>query len=190
MRQAAAAQALSDSLGLTGRHVFFNEGWIPYAQRADYLLDSDIGLSLHLDNIETRFAYRTRLLDYLWAGLPMVLSAGDALSAEFAAHGLARAVAPGDVAGVAAALEAWLDEDPAQREQRRARARALDAERRWSRMIAPLLAFARQPVPAADRAAEGGRPSLAPGLLAKAWQSLRTRGPAALLRDIRLYLGR
>jgi hypothetical protein len=190
MRQAAAAQGLSASLGLTGRHVFFNDGWIPYARRSDFLLDADVGLSLHLDHVETRFAYRTRLLDYLWAGLPMVLSSGDSLSAELAAHDLARAVAPGDVAGVAAAVETWLDEAAAQRQQRQARARALAAEHRWSRVVAPLLAFASQPAPAPDRVAAPARPSLAPGLLAKAWHSLRTRGPAALLRDIRLYLGR
>jgi glycosyltransferase involved in cell wall biosynthesis len=190
VRQVLAAQALSDSLGLTGRHVFFNRDWIPYARRVDYLLDADVGLSLHFDHVETRFAYRTRLLDYLWAGLPMVLSTGDALSAEFVAEGLARSVAPGDVSGVVAALEAWLEEDPAQREQRRDRAHALATDRRWSRVVAPLLGFARQPAQAPDRAAEPARPSIAPGLLAKAWHSLRTRGPAALLRDIRLYLGR
>jgi hypothetical protein len=190
MRQAAAAQALSHALGLTGRHVFFNDGWVPYAERAAYLLDADIGLSLHFDHVETRFAYRTRLLDYVWAGLPMVLSAGDDLAAGLAARGLARTVAPGDVAGVAAALDAWLDEAPADRDQRLAAASALAQTLRWSRVAAPLVDFARQPAPAADRLARPGRPGLPRGLLARAWHSLRARGPAGLLRDIRLYFDR
>ncbi|MCC6192155.1 MAG: glycosyltransferase family 1 protein [Anaerolineales bacterium] len=188
MRQVAAAQAESAALGLTGQHVFFNEDWVPYHERADYLLDADLGISLHFDHIETRFAYRTRLLDYLWAGLPMVLSAGDALSAELAARGLALVTAPGDVTGVAAAVEAWLDETPDQRQRRQEQVRAVAHAWRWSQVVTPLVEFARQPVFAPDRGASGRRPSLEPGLLAKAWQSLRARGPAGLLRDIRLYL--
>lgn len=189
MRQAEAAQALSAQLGLTGRHVFFNSDWIPYAERANFLLDADVGLSLHFDHVETRFAYRTRLLDYVWAGLPMVLTAGDSLSGELAANGLACTVAPGDVPAVAAALEAWLDETPAQRARRQSLSRALAGRWAWSRVAAPLLDYVCQPALAADRRAAPTRPSLAPGLLVKAWQSLRAHGPAGLLHDIRLFLG-
>ena len=52
--------------------VFFNDGWVPYAERGAWLAEADIGVSAHFDDIETRFAFRTRLLDYLWAGLPIV----------------------------------------------------------------------------------------------------------------------
>src|SRR5258706_8163086 len=121
MRQAAEAQRLSAALGLTGRRVFFN-GWVPYAERAAYLLEADIGLSLHLDQVEARLAFRTRLLDYLWTGLNMVVTRGDSLSELFAAQGLAAAVAPGDVAGAAEALAGGLAETPAARAERQARA--------------------------------------------------------------------
>ena len=36
-------------------------------------------VSAHFDDIETRFAFRTRLLDYFWAGLPIVTTDGDVL---------------------------------------------------------------------------------------------------------------
>jgi glycosyltransferase involved in cell wall biosynthesis len=186
-RQAAAAQRLSDELGLTGKHVFFAEGWMPYADRARYLLDSDVGLSLHYDHVETRFSFRTRLLDYIWAGLPMVLTQGDALSSDLAGRGLAHLVPAQDPAAVAAALRACLAETPEARAARQAEARALAESLRWSQVAEPLRAFTLRPGLAADRQASAARPPLDHRLLPKAWQSLRARGPAGLLRDIRLY---
>ena len=57
--------ALSDKLGLTGKSVFFNFDWVDYDARQDYFLESDIGIITHPEHIETRFAFRTRILDYL-----------------------------------------------------------------------------------------------------------------------------
>lgn len=67
---------------LLGKFVFFNFGWTPYEERANYLGRADIGISTHLNNLETHFSFRTRILDYLWANLPMVVTKGDAM-AEF-----------------------------------------------------------------------------------------------------------
>jgi len=187
MRQVAAAQRLSAELGLTGRQVFFNS-WIAYADRASYLLEADIGLSLHLDQVESRLAFRTRLLDYLWAGLNMVVTGGDTLAELFAGRGLATAIAPGDVAAAANALAAGLGETASARAERQARARSLADEMRWSNVVRPLERFCRAPGPAADRVGRETMGALRPGLAGKAWQSLRRQGPAGLWRDIRLYL--
>ena len=81
----------------------FNEDWVPYAERGAWLAESDLGVSAHHDHLEARFSYRTRILDYLWAGLPVVTSRGDALGDLVEAKGLGRTVAPGDVEGFAAA---------------------------------------------------------------------------------------
>lgn len=189
MRQAAAAQALSDELGLTGRHVFFN-AWMPYAERGDYLLEADAGLSLHQAHVETRFAFRTRLLDGLWSGLPMVLTAGDQLSALAASAGLARLVRPGDVAGVARALDEVLALAPQSIADRMARARSVATDLQWPEVVAPLSAYCRAPWRAADQAGGAGGPRLGAHLIPKALASLRARGLSGLLRDIRVYLGR
>ena len=53
MRMAVDTRALADELGLTGTHVFFNEGWVEYADRQNYLLEADIGVSTHFDHVET-----------------------------------------------------------------------------------------------------------------------------------------
>ena len=41
---ALAARTLSGELGLTGTHVFFNDGWVDYDDRQNYLLDADVGV--------------------------------------------------------------------------------------------------------------------------------------------------
>jgi glycosyltransferase involved in cell wall biosynthesis len=112
MRAAAQLQELSGELGLTGRYVFFNAGWAPYDQRADFLLDADVAVSTHLDHIETRYSFRSRVLDYLWAGLPMVLTAGDVLAEEVADAGLGIAVPAEDDEALEEALAAVLDHPP------------------------------------------------------------------------------
>ncbi len=58
------------SSGALGTSVFFNPDWVAYEDRGDYLLEADAGVSTHFAHIETEFAFRTRILDYLWAGLP------------------------------------------------------------------------------------------------------------------------
>lgn len=146
MRAAGQARATADELGLTGRVVFFNEGWVPYDRRADYLLDADVGVSTHLDHIETRYSFRTRVLDYLWAGLPMVLTAGDVLADLVAGASLGRTVAPGDVPAIEAAIADTLHEgrpDPA-------RFDAVRAPLLWPRVAEPLLDFCASPHRAPD----------------------------------------
>lgn len=71
---------LSDKLELTNKCVFFNEGWVPYKQRQNFLLDANVGVSTHYDHLETRFSFRTRILDYMWAQLPIVATKGDSFA--------------------------------------------------------------------------------------------------------------
>ena len=104
MARAVELQGLSDELELTGSTVFFNDEWVPYEAWGSYLLDADVAVSIHLDNLETRFSFRTRILDYLWARRPMILTAGDPLGDLVAARGLGITVAPGDVDAIVDAL--------------------------------------------------------------------------------------
>ena len=84
-RTAERAQALAAELGLLDRVVFFNDEWVPYEQRADWLLEADCALSTHEDHLETRFAFRTRVLDCFWARLPIVCTGGDDLADAWSA---------------------------------------------------------------------------------------------------------
>ena len=92
------------NLDLLDSTVFVNLGWTAYEQRADYLLEADAGISLHHDSIETRFAFRTRILDYLWAGLPIIASKGDSWADDIEKRGLGLTVAPKDINALASAI--------------------------------------------------------------------------------------
>lgn len=80
MEMATKAQNLSQSLGMTNKHIFFPDTWVSYDKRANYLLDADIAVSAHFDLPETRYSFRTRMLDYFWTHLPIISSGGDSLS--------------------------------------------------------------------------------------------------------------
>ena len=104
MEMNARARALADELGLTGTHVFFHE-WIDYDARQNFLLESDIGVSTHFDHVETAFSFRTRVLDYLWAGLPTVVTEGDVLAELITEHDAGAAVPAEDVDALELALD-------------------------------------------------------------------------------------
>jgi glycosyltransferase involved in cell wall biosynthesis len=197
MRMAVRAREVARELGLTDRYVFFNEGWVEYDDRQRYLLDADVGISTHLQHVETTFSFRTRILDYLWAGLPIVATGGDSFGELVYTEGLGVRVDERDVAGVTEALRRTLYD-----EQFAADAVANVAKIRsrftWEQALAPLVAFCA----AAERAADGSadvrrlarRPVLPPSRLGRdatrAWTLWREGGPALLTSRVSARLGR
>ncbi|WP_431837339.1 glycosyltransferase [Cellulomonas sp. Y8] len=155
MRVAWEAQELARELGLLGRSVHFNEGWVPYAQRADFLLDADVGVSTHFQHIETQFSFRTRILDYLWASLPIVATDGDTFGTLIREHGLGRVVPAEDVDALVVALEEMLFDAPAA-DAARERIAEFRQGYTWSRTLQPLVEFCRAPRRAADLAVPRG----------------------------------
>jgi len=151
MAIAREARELARQLGILDRGVSFLD-WVPYAERHRYLLESDVGVSLHRSGVESEFAFRTRVLDYLWCGVPMVLTAGDELAARVEREDLGRVVPPDDPAAVAGAIEAMLDAPDAA--ARQARIAAARDTLRWSRLVAPLREFCVAPRHAPDRAGD------------------------------------
>ncbi|HJQ99595.1 MAG TPA: glycosyltransferase family 4 protein, partial [Candidatus Polarisedimenticolaceae bacterium] len=149
MRTQAAARELAAELGLTGTHVFFNEGWVEYEDRQNYLLEADVGVSAHLLHVEAEFSFRTRIVDYLWAALPVVATAGDALGELVERRGAGIAVPPGDVAALEHALFALLT-DRERNASSRAAAAALAENLGWTKVLTPLVEFCRSPRRAPD----------------------------------------
>lgn len=150
---AGSARELAAQLGLLDQGVFFGD-WIPYADWQNVLLESDIALTLHYDGLETRQAFRSRVLDYIWAGLPTIAARGDAISELIARHDLGITVNCEDVEDVAGAMLRLLDTP------RETFAERFDHARRaltWERVVQPLRAFCRAPRRAPDKVALEGR---------------------------------
>lgn len=169
------AVELARELDVLDRVVFFNYGWVPYADRGRYLGEADVGISAHFDDVESRYAFRTRLLDCFWAGLPVVATKGDELSDLVEAERLGRTVPVADVAAWRAALAWTLDDVNAVTARRNIE--AVRERFTWDRAAAPLERLIR-----ADSGAEGGRRvaswAVASYLLTRSRMSIEYRGPA------------
>lgn len=196
MRMAAAAYQLADELGLLDKHVFFNPGWVDYEKRADYLLEADVGVSTHFDHVETAFSYRTRILDYLWAGLPIVATQGDSLSRMVTTEDLGITVPPEDVDALAEAIKR-LRNDRDLYASCKANVEALAPTMTWEHALAPIIEFCRLPRRAADRvgkpqqyiAAERLVLTRSPGYYAKRFVDYaRTAGPKTAVLHARNFV--
>ncbi len=178
------ARELARSEGVEGRIVHFKEGWVPYAERGSWLAEADVGVSAHLDSLEARFSSRTRILDYLWAGLPVVTSAGDTLGDLVRQERLGRAVPPGDPEAFAAACAELLDDDGA-RSEARERIAAVAPSLRWSEVTRPLLDWCDRSAALPPRQVNRGvlRRALAGQYLRTVPETARTKGARAALRQ-------
>ncbi|MEM2125906.1 MAG: hypothetical protein QXQ53_05875, partial [Candidatus Methanosuratincola sp.] len=128
--------------------------WVPYADWPGVLLESDLALTLHFDTLETRLAFRSRMLDYIWAGLPIIATRGDATSELVEKYGLGAVVDYGDEVGVAEAILRLLEIPKEAWAQRFERARQ---DLTWERAVHPLVEFCRNPRRAPDKVALGDR---------------------------------
>ncbi|MGI8633620.1 MAG: glycosyltransferase family 4 protein [Solirubrobacterales bacterium] len=146
---AEQAEAEARRLGVLDAGVHFNRGWVPYEQRDRLLAAAHLGVFAHHDHLETRFAYRTRVLDSLWAGLPVVATEGDVLSELAAGRDAGVTVPAGDDHAMAAACEQLLE--PGAYRAASDAARTLADELRWSTVIEPLAAWCEDPPPPVAR---------------------------------------
>lgn len=168
--------------------VFFHEGWVPYDERGAWLAAADVGVSTHKDHVETEFSFRTRLLDYLWCGLPVISTGGDELAEQIADEGGGATVAADDVEQLARAVRRAVA-DASWRQDAAAVAGRLRETFAWDRVAAPLVDFCAAPTRAADLTLDavdrlqlglgaGRRPALVDRLRA-GW---REGGPGLLAR--------
>jgi glycosyltransferase involved in cell wall biosynthesis len=136
--QTAHTKQLADDAKLTDKTVFFNFGWIPYEDWPSYLLETDIGMSNHFDHLETRFSFRTRVIDsYLWGLRPIITTKGDAMADLVLMHDIGRTVDYGDAEQLAAAIIELAD-DPKAYGAIQKRMEQLREEYRWEKVMKPV----------------------------------------------------
>jgi glycosyltransferase involved in cell wall biosynthesis len=194
---AAAAREAAEAEGVLGETVFFHEGWVPYEERDRWLGAADIAVSSHHDHLETEFAFRTRVLDYLWCGLPVVATAGDELAEVITRHGAGATVPAEDVDALRRALTS-LATSPEERRRAGDAAREVAATFTWDRVCRPLADFCSAPRRAPDLALDpvgrlqlglrrGDLPSASPVRRVRA--AIREGGVGLLARRLARRLG-
>jgi glycosyltransferase involved in cell wall biosynthesis len=143
-RAARAAHERAKELGALDRLVFFNDARVPYAERATWFLDTDCIISTNLDHLESKFSFRTRLVDCFWVGVPAVCTGGDELSEAIERCDGGVTVPYGDIDAVAAGILEVLARG---RNSYCDRLVAAGQELTWPRVIEPLKRIVQLPGP-------------------------------------------
>jgi glycosyltransferase involved in cell wall biosynthesis len=180
---AGRARALANELQLEGRSVHFINDYVPYEQRGFYLAECDAAVSTHRANLESRFAYRTRLLDCVWGSLPIVCTEGDVLAEMIVRRGLGIAVPAGDAEALARAIERILTDTDF---VAICRSRVFESQSLfdWKDAVEPLARFCRQP-----RVTHIAAPFVDTWMLAdSAWSALKKQGVREALRRLKQHL--
>lgn len=115
--------------------------WVPSERRYDLLRDVDLLVAPHRPGLETRLALRTRFLDALAAGCPVVTSEGGSLARLLQEAGAGWVVPPEDPEALAQALEEAVDLPRLYA----AGAAVLARQFAWDRVLEPLVAFCCDP---------------------------------------------
>lgn len=192
MEVVAQSRALAEHLGVLGTAVHFNDSWVDYDDRQNYLTEADAGVSTHHAHIETVYSFRTRILDYLWAGIPMVVTEGDHFAELIRAEGLGIAVPAQSVSALADAIEKTLFDEEFAAEVRQNIAR-VRVDYQWERVLEPLVRFVNDPQPSGDRPpASAGRRARRrqrntggrPRLIRSTWVYLKIGGPRLVWRKV------
>ena len=150
-------------------------------------MEADVGVTLHPVHIETRYSARTRVLDYLWARLPVLITEGDVTSEWVMTYGVGRVVPESDPEAVAVALNELLSHP------RDALASAFEPllERfSWSQVVEPLRHYCLMGDYAPDRADRNGLGDLSfpESRWRQAWVLWRTQGTRALFHRMWRYV--
>jgi glycosyltransferase involved in cell wall biosynthesis len=159
---AADTITLSKELNLYGEQIIFCEG-IPFNERESLLLEADVGLCYHPNHLETRFSFRTRILDYIWASLPIITGAGDVLGKLVQEKALGYAIPPGEEEKMTQAMFAILQE-PHPRASRQKAFERIQHRFTWETVIAPLAEFCQNPWHAGDHNVKTYRKHRSPNL--------------------------
>jgi glycosyltransferase involved in cell wall biosynthesis len=128
--------------------------WVPRSERQMRLAAADAAVTLDPGGIEARYAFRTRLVDALAAGLPVIATAGELVADTAERRGAGFTVPPGD-AGALAILLGVLAAEPARLAIARTNAPGVAADWAYETTTASLAAWCRAP-----KAARAGAPSL------------------------------
>jgi hypothetical protein len=192
MEVVESAVQFAKSIGAYAKSAIFNFDWIPYEKRQDVLLHASAGVSFHKMHLESEYAFRTRILDYFWCGLPTLCAAGDELSRIVEQNKCGVTFATEDPSIIAGEIERLMMSSDLQREMRE---NALNVAKMfsWGNVARPLLDYCDSP-----RRLRTGKPlprrtKLGPVTrnrmrMYRARAVLKQGGISALLREIRVRL--
>jgi glycosyltransferase involved in cell wall biosynthesis len=140
---ASVARRTAEERGWLGEVVRF-EAWRPFERRFELASAADLAVVTHRPGLETDLSLRTRIVDLLWLGLPVVSTGGGTMARVIDEIGAGETVPPGDPNALADAVLRLLG-DADSRASAGAAGRRWAATRSWKKVAKPLLDFAVSP---------------------------------------------
>lgn len=120
------------------------EPWVPYAEREQFFDRFALALLTFNPSLETDLAMRTRVFDYLWAGLPVVTSSAPGTDSLIRSYHAGMVIESDDPSKYAEALVRLLS-DRSDYHSRVRGSQQFVSSHQWPRLLEPLLAFCRNP---------------------------------------------
>lgn len=139
-QDSAPGRAISRAreLGLLGNSVFFHSGAVLPEHLPSYLKHCTAGILSNASNLEAHASWRTRYLDLIWAGKPLLVNRCDTFAQKLELEGAALIHRQGDAAGFADMISAFCTD---MKLQARLSEKASDLRQEYatSRQLEPLL---------------------------------------------------
>ena len=149
-RQFDLARKFCRERGWEGSRVCFLE-WIDYEKRDSVYLECDLAVASFAHSLEVDLSFRTRVLDWLWCGLPVVVTDGGWTGSLLREEKAGVVVEPGDPKALASAIRSLL-RDPARRRDLATNGQRLVRSRfQWDQLLEPLDRFCQHPKIAAGK---------------------------------------
>lgn len=126
------------ALGILGTSVVFNESSVDPSGLAPWLEHCRAGVMCNPDTLESQASWRTRYLDLLWAGRPLVVSGRDPLGDRMLAAGAASQVEPHRPEALADAIS-LLSREGSRAEGMGLASAELGRNLSWARSLEPML---------------------------------------------------
>jgi len=149
-------QKLVKKLGMLNKNIFFLEQWVPWSEMQNYYLESDLAVNTHPMHLETEFSFRTRVINYIWGGLPIITTEGDEISETLKKYNCGEIVEP-ENPNKLAEIMVDLFSDEKKRKNMSKNAKKLAKKMSWSNVINPIDEFCKNPQIAEDRKNEFAR---------------------------------
>jgi glycosyltransferase involved in cell wall biosynthesis len=130
-------------LGITNTIIFSD--WLSRDEYLGLLARADVGVSAHKPGLEARYAVRTRFMDAIYVGLPMVVSGGDEYSHYMEKYSIGKSVSPSDSSSEVEFSKSIIEVLENRKDFYTDGFKKARADLAWPKMAAPLIEWVKDP---------------------------------------------
>lgn len=144
------SKTLDEKEKFSSKNIYFSD-WVPYHERASIYSESEFAVITHKEHLETELSFRTRAIDCLWGGIPLIITEGGEVSDLVKEYSAGYTIAPGDYKDLAQKIIHLLENPSIIKEMSKNVKRLVNERLNWDIAIEPLDRFCKNPYFARDK---------------------------------------